>query len=137
MKKLIATLGYLAAVLAGALAFSSTPAEAGLSGGNIRHYAPDDGLDGPILIRCDYGNEDTNHELYEGQNSQQHCPGDTDRVKVRAGQELWCKYSITSVTTVWRIPRSDDLGHPLMDATGWYKIDNLWDDGHGCTLRAD
>ena len=54
-----------------------------------------------------------------------------NRVKVRAGQELWGKYSITSGTTVWRIPRSDDPGHPLMDATGWYRIDNLWEDGHG------
>lgn len=98
--------------------------------GRIDHYSPDDGYDPAILIRCDYGDPNTNHYLEEGESSTQYCR-DTDQVYVRTGEEIWCKMPIDpwlGATTEWR---------KMFDATGWHKIDDAWSDGYGCTLRVD
>lgn len=114
----------------------------GIGCGTIYHYTPDSGLDNAIKIRCDYGDPSTNHLLKEGEGSKKYCK-DTDRVYVGDGEEIWCKYLIGSpsdLVYVWmKAKPSSDPNNPgeYMDATGWYKISNVWDDGVGCTKRAD
>ena len=114
-----------------------------LACGSIYHYTPDDGLDSAIKIRCDYGDPATNHLLYEGEASQKYCK-DTDRVYVGAGEEIWCNYGKYTAGGYWtsnwqKAKPSPDANNPgeYMDATGWYKINDLWSGGRGCTKRAD
>jgi hypothetical protein len=99
----------------------------GAACGQLRHYSPDDGYDAPILIRCNFGDPSTNHELYEGQNSSSYCR-DTDQIGVRANEEIWCKRIITTGVQQWQL---------VADAQGWHKINDLFDDGVGCSLRRD
>lgn len=99
--------------------------------GTIKHYTPDGGLDPAIIIRCDLGDPTTKHNLWEGETSTKYCK-DTDEVWNRVGEEIWCKYpTTTSYLTgdyTW-IKRFDDAG--------WHKINDIWDDGWGCTIRED
>lgn len=97
--------------------------------GSIYHYTPDSGRDTPILVRCDI-NSGPWLRVYEGQSSRRHC-NDTDAIWNRAGEEIWCKMLVGSPSDqVWVWQRK-------FDATGSHKIDNWWNDGQGCTIRAD
>ena len=97
--------------------------------GTIYHYSPDGGLDSAIGIRCNYGDPSSTHWLAEGTGSKKYC-ADTDQVYVGSGEEIWCKMSNNAA---W-----GDLNWKLMfDATGWHKIDDTFNDGYGCTKRAD
>lgn len=122
---------FLATLLAAVwVAVPAQPAAAGNCTGDfcgyIFHYTPDDDYDPAIRIRCNYGDPATNHLLYEGEGSSKYCK-DTDQVGVRDGEEIWCKYYIMGLVS-WQ---------KKFDATGWHKIDDVWDDGAGCTLRKD
>ena len=134
MRKVVAMLGSLLMMAAVLVGVSTAPAYAdectdlpwplGEKCGQIRHFSPDDGYDDPFPIRCKYGDPSTNHELAEGQNSTRYCK-DTDQVYVRANTEIWC------------LPTTYPGWVKRFDKRGWHKIDDIWDDGYGCTVRRD
>ena len=123
-------LAILLAVLA-SLFVIPTPAQAGECTfgfcGQVRHYAPDDGYDPTLLIRCNYGDPASRREVPEGRSSTSYCK-DTDQIGVRNNEEVWCKYVSSSGSYDW-IKR--------FDAAGWHKINDIWSGGLGCTLRTD
>lgn len=137
VKRILSIIGCLPLLLLLLSGPGAAPASAGTCTatlcGSIRHYSPDDGYDDPILIRCDYGVPATNHLLYEGETSTKYCK-DTDQVYTRTNEEIWCKYP----TPQAHIPGFDDwVWIKKFDAQGWHKINDIWDDGQGCTLRRD
>lgn len=92
-------------------------------GAVLHHYAPDDGYDPAIMIRCNY-QQGVTEFLYEGQSSERYCGIDMDEIYIRAGEEMWCLDH-----WVWA---------KRFDATGWHKVVDTWSDGgQGCTLRKD
>ena len=117
MKRLILA----AAVTVTAAILSPTPADA--AGGAIfRHYSPDDGYDPPIRFRCNNGEE---YGLPEGATSSGICL--VRAIYIRPGEEAWAKVLVGGYWQ-WR---------KKFDATGWYGVDDGFDDGLGLTLRVD
>jgi len=130
MKRILVTLAMILATLGISFAVPA-PANAGECSyglcGIIKHYSPDAGYDAAIIIRCDWSSSTTlsgAHYLTEGQSSKTYCT-DTDQVYMRAGDELWC---ITG-------DRFGTYFEKVMDATGWHKIDDLFD--RSCVLHKD
>jgi hypothetical protein len=105
-----AVLVFIAAVL------TNSPANAGncssLGCGSMTHYAPDDGYDSPMLVRCQWGDNATNFLLYEGSSSTSHCR-DLDQIYVRPGENYRCRGWSGSYGWYWT---------GAYDATGWHKI---------------
>lgn len=95
--------------------------------GQVKHYAPDTGYDAPILVRCQFGNPASKWWVTEGRSSSSYCP-DVDQIGVRKNEEIWCKQPLDGVGSYWR---------KRFDAPGWHKINDLFDDGYGCTVRRD
>ena len=93
--------------------------------GTVRHYAPDNGWDGPITIRCDYGDSSTKHWVYEGQSSKSYCK-DTDEIYVHGNEELWCLTTTPEQTVYW---------FKKFDATGWHKITDAFN--RSCVVQRD
>jgi hypothetical protein len=98
----------------------AAPASA-VTGAHIHHYAPDDGYDTGIIIRC-AGEQDIIHPVLEGRSSYDYC-NDVAAIYVYMDDEIWCKYS-----TGWE---------KKMDAQGWHIISDSFNDGYGCTHRTD
>jgi hypothetical protein len=92
--------------------------------GTIVHHA-DAGHDPPILVRCDFGNPATNKYVYENESSRKYCR-DTDQVYNRDGEEIWCVLFYISGVPQWG---------KEFDATGWYKINDLYN--KSCTIQLD
>lgn len=116
MNKIIATLWALCTVVAlailGAVSVAS-PAQAGLpcdthlQCGDIKHYSPDYGADGPILVTGNFGDPwSATQNVYEGNWSTFH---DVDGFWVGAGETIRC-----------RLTNSD--GWINFTAYGWHKI---------------
>ena len=71
------------------------------------------GVNAAITIRCNFGDPNTNRTLLPGMSSASKCQ-DTDQVHVDGGREIWCNDYTSG--TVWK----------WADATGWYKINDLF-----------
>lgn len=116
-----------------AVVYAAPPASAGECTAGIYcgkvYHGNDTGYDPAIIVRCTYGDPDSNRYVYEGHSSKEFCK-DADQVYVRSGEEFWCIYYRTSSygTQIkeWRL---------TFDATGWHKIDDLFN--KTCTLRKD
>ena len=124
-------------VITGVAAFivaAPTPAfagecTAGIYCGTIRHYSPDTGHDAPITIRCTYGVASSKRYVPEGKSSKSYCK-DTDQVYVHTNEQILCRYyrttSYGSQIPYWKI---------RFDATGWHKIDDLFN--RTCIVNRD
>jgi hypothetical protein len=120
-KTIAAALGVvLAAVLA--IAFSPAPAQADPDGwrNNITHYAPDDGYDDAIIVKCIKYRTDGSWWLAqvsvaEGQSAFGLGCNDVQQVYVRSGEQIKCMDNYWRVlgVTIWQIQ---------WDSTGWHNV---------------
>lgn len=127
-KYIIAAIVALLAPL-GLVSLTSAPAQAAAAG-RVNHYAPDEGYDPPIIVRLNYGQSDSQRNLYEGEDSyyDRGWP-DVDQIFIRDGEELWCLTSTPQGTWFWL---------KEFDGSGWHKINDWWGgNSRGCTLRKD
>jgi hypothetical protein len=81
--------------------------------GTVHHYAPDNGRDTPIPVRCKYGDPSSTRYVAEGKTST--CK-DVDQVKVRKGEELH----------ILKFFKGEPYWTKWHDATGWYKVDDTF-----------
>ncbi|WP_110240473.1 hypothetical protein [Nocardioides gilvus] len=129
-KTLTATLSALVLLIGGLLTFSASPTAAAptcdynVTCGWLNHVE-DNGYDAPIIVRCNYGDPNSERRVAEGEQSSKYCK-DIDQVYVRTNEEIHCRRAARTGQWYW---------WKEFDARGWHKVNDTWRES--CVVQRD